>query len=287
MKKQIFAILVAAALFMPLAACGGTAENTAREHGTAAEREENNTPFPEGENGELPEVQTDIPGVSPQGTPETETETEKIRYIQVKTDGLNIRTGAGTGYRVLAAAQKNTLLGFEGEENGWYKTKYLGKTAYVSANAQYAGFFSMETGSEAVEKVIREGLACLGTPYVYGAVRLHDGKGHMLKGFTTDAFDCSSLMQYIFYRGAGIRLGVTTRTQVLQGKEISRGNLQRGDLMFFTNASRRNETGNERIGHVALYLGENYILHTASDFAKIEQISSARWSNFVTARRVI
>ena len=128
----------------------------------------------------------------------------------------------------------------------------------------------------------------LGTTYVYGATRYHDGKGNKIKGFTLSAFDCSSLMQYMFYMGAdGHLLGVTTRTQVLQGKTVSRSNLQRGDLMFFTNSSRYNKTGVERIGHVALYLGDNLILHTASDYAKIEEISSTRWKYFIQAQRMI
>ena len=80
-------------------------------------------------------------------------------------------------------------------------------------------------------------------------------------------------------------LDVNTRTQVKQGTKVKSGDLQRGDLMFFTNASRYYKTGIERVGHVALYLGDNYILHTASDYAKIEQISSTRWSYFLEARR--
>ncbi|MDE7265556.1 MAG: C40 family peptidase, partial [Clostridia bacterium] len=91
----------------------------------------------------------------------------------------------------------------------------------------------------------------------------------------------------IFYKGAGVNLQVTSRTQSLQGETVSKANLQRGDLMFFTNASRYNYSGIERIGHVALYLGDNWILHTASDYAKIEQISSTRWSYFIKAQRMI
>lgn len=127
----------------------------------------------------------------------------------------------------------------------------------------------------------------MGVPYVYGAVRYHDGNGNRLNGFTAEKFDCSSLMQYIFYRGAGTLLKTTTRTQVLQGKEVKTADLKRGDLLFFTNASRKDNKGIERVGHVALYLGDNYILHTASDYAKIEQISEARWGYFLTARRML
>jgi cell wall-associated NlpC family hydrolase len=82
-------------------------------------------------------------------------------------------------------------------------------------------------------------------------------------------------------------LQVHTRSQILQGKKVNSGDLQRGDCMFFTNESRKHLTGIERVGHVAIYLGDNYILHTASDFARIEKISTARWNYFIEARRFI
>ena len=144
-----------------------------------------------------------------------------------------------------------------------------------------------KSGDDMVEADIAEGTKFMGVPYVYGAVRLHDGKGNLLKGFSLDAFDCSSLMQYMFYKGADKLLQVTTRTLVKQGTTVSKSKLKRGDLMFFTNASRKNNTGIERIGHVAMYLGDNYILHTASDYAKIEQISSTRWSYYIQSQRMI
>ena len=55
----------------------------------------------------------------------------------------------------------------------------------------------------------------------------------------------------------------------------------------WTNASRKNKVGIERIGHVGIYFGNNYILHTASDHAVIEPISNTRWGYYVTARRVV
>ena len=145
----------------------------------------------------------------------------------------------------------------------------------------------MKKGGEDVERVVEEGCLQLGVPYVYGAVRYHDGRGNLLKNFTAEAFDCSSLMQYIFYRGERVLLDVTTRTQIKQGTHVREEDLRRGDLLFFTNAARKEKTGIERVGHVALYLGDNYILHTASDYAKIVQISAARREYFLEARRVL
>lgn len=243
------------------------------------------TVIPE-EPAEIPEERIESPEISlPEEIPEPP-EIKKASYIKVTGDSVNIRSGAGTSYSVSGTAEKSTLYTCLGEENGWYKTKYKNRTVYISK--QYCTKVELETDdNELIERVISEGCKLLGVPYVYGAVRLHDGKGNMLKGFSENAFDCSSLMQYIFYKGAGKLLDVNTRTQIYQGTTISKSNLKRGDLIFFTNDSRKNNKGIERVGHVALYLGDNYILHTASDYAKIEQISSKRWSYYIQAQRII
>lgn len=232
------------------------------------------------------EVPEEVPAVKPQTPAVSEPKVKKASYISVTSNSVNIRSGAGTGYSALGTAEKSTLYTLLGEENGWYKTKYRNKTAYISKN--YCVITEMtKSDNEKIEAVIAEGANVLGTPYVYGAVRLHDGKGNMYKNFTTDAFDCSSLMQYMFYKGADKLIDVNTRTQIYQGTTVSKSNLKRGDLMFFTNSSRKDNTGIERVGHVAIYLGDNWILHTASDYAKIEQISSTRWGYFIQAQRIL
>jgi cell wall-associated NlpC family hydrolase len=208
-----------------------------------------------------------------------------ITYIKITADGVNIRTGAGTNYAISGTAEKNTLYAVMGKSGEWYKTYYKNSTVYI--NAKYCVVVEMESASKEVESVIAEGMRYMGVKYVYGATRYHDGNGNLIKGFTTSAFDCSSLMQYIFYKGAGVKLQTTTRTQVKQGTFVAKSNLKRGDLIFFTNEARKNNSGIERVGHVALYLGDNYILHTSSDYAKIEQISAARWAFYIQSQRML
>lgn len=208
-------------------------------------------------------------------------------YIVSKTDGLNVRAGSSVASRSLGTLDAGDMVVLVEKEDNWYKTLYRGGTAYVTANAAYTELYKTEISDETVEAVISVGEKYLGTPYVYGAVRLHDGYGNLLSGFTDTAFDCSSLMQFMFYYGADINLQVNTRTQVAQGVKVERGDLKRGDLIFFTNSSRYYNTGLERIGHVAIYLGDNYILQTASDHAVIEEISATRWSYYIEARRMI
>ena len=210
---------------------------------------------------------------------------QKAQYIKCTGDSVNIRAGASTEHTVLGSAEKGTMYAVIGKTGNWYKTYYKNKIAYVYAS--YTSVFTLEKADEQIEDVIEEGYKLLGVPYVYGAVRVHDGKGKLLGGFTTQKFDCSSLIQYIFYKGAGELLGVHSRAQVLQGEYVKPDDLQRGDCIFFTNESRQYNKGIERVGHVALYLGDGYILHTASDYARIEKMSAKRWSFYIEARRFL
>lgn len=250
---------------------------------SSGENEESNVP-----EIEIPAAPEFTPEETPKQTPSVpeEPRIKEVTYIAVTSDGVNIRSGAGTGYSVRGQAEKSTLYAAETLSNGWYKTSWRNSAGYISQ--KYCTEIHMRASAdERVEAVVEEGLKLLGTPYVYGATRYHDGKGKLLSGFSVNKFDCSSLMQYIFYRGAGVNLDVNTRTQIYQGRTIKKDALERGDLMFFTNESRKNNTGIERVGHVALYLGDNYILHTASDYAKIEKISATRWSYFIQGQRIL
>ena len=240
------------------------------------------TPAPPSENSSSSKPST--PESSVPQTPQTPA-VRNASYIRCTGNNVNIRAGAGTDYAVLGSAEKGTMYAIIGKTGNWYKTYYRNKVAYIYA--EYASVFTLEQNHESVEKVIEEGYKLLGVPYVYGAVRLHDGKGNMLSGFTTQKFDCSSLIQYIFYKGADKVLQVTTRTQVTQGKYVAREDLQRGDCIYFTNEERQYKTGVERVGHVALYLGNDYILHTASDYARIEKMSAKRWGFYIEARRFV
>ena len=219
---------------------------------------------------------------APAPTPQAQTAT----YIRCVGDNVNLRSGAGTDYAILGQSEKGTMYAVIGKTGNWYKVNYRNKTAYLYS--EYASVFTLKKSTNpAIEKVLEEGYKLLGVPYVYGAVRLHDGKGNFLKGFTVNKFDCSSLVQYAFYKGANKLLDVTTRTQVVQGKYVKPSDLKRGDCIYFTNESRQHKTGVERVGHVAIYLGDNYILHTASDYARIEKMTTSRWNFYVETRRFL
>jgi peptidoglycan DL-endopeptidase CwlO len=65
-----------------------------------------------------------------------------------------------------------------------------------------------------------------------------------------DAFDCSGLTMYA-YASAGIHLDHSSRAQSTLGTQVSRGELQAGDLVFFYTP----------ISHVGLYIGDGLMVH--------------------------
>lgn len=225
----------------------------------------------------------DVPEVPDGGnTPDSPDVTYDI-LLESTSNGLNVRSGAGSGFASLGILDKGDMVAYRGESDEWYETVYKEKKAYVSK--KYIKLAKFRKASAEIEAVVEEGKKLLGHPYVWGAQRYHWGNGKRNTDFVSGRFDCSSLMQYIYYRGANVLLELTTRTQAQQGETVAA--IKRGDLLFFTNDSRVNKTGVERIGHVAMYLGEGMILHTASDHAVIEKISEKRKTYFITAKRFL
>ena len=286
MKKPMICLLAAFLLLTPLMACSqGSQSSQAPEPQPPSAQ----APIAPQEPTPTPQEPTPTPTPEQPSLPEEQPEEEKEEtalYIRLTGDSVNIRSGSNTQSTALGQGEKGSMYAVKSYSGGWYAVSYKQKTAYVYDG--YAKQFTLKkSDDERVEKTLEKGYFTLGTPYVYGAVRLHDGNGNLLKGFSSQKFDCSSLVQYAFYYGAGKNLGTTTRSQVKQGKYVKKSELQRGDCMFFTNADRYYNTGIERVGHVAIYLGDDYILHTSSDYARIEKMTKTRWNYYIESRRFI
>ncbi|GIP30459.1 hypothetical protein J23TS9_55890 [Paenibacillus sp. J23TS9] len=122
--------------------------------------------------------------------------------------------------------------------------------------------------SATIEQVIQTGMKYLGTPYEYGSDRNQ-----------TNTFDCSAFTRQIFKEAAGIVLPADSRQQGTWVKQNSNAvyntdKLKRGDLVFFMtyNGSKASDyegvnVNEERITHVAVYLGDGKLLHTYSEKA--------------------
>ncbi|GEC87754.1 C40 family peptidase [Brevibacillus brevis] len=102
------------------------------------------------------------------------------------------------------------------------------------------------SSSDIADQVISKGLKYKGVPYKYGSSKK-----------TTRTFDCSSFTQRVF-KEVGVKLPRDSRQQSKVGQKVSKDQLQKGDLVFF----RSYGSSSSRITHVAIYAGDNKLLHT-------------------------
>ncbi len=139
-------------------------------------------------------------------------------------------------------------------------------TTALPAVASPASTVSLFSGDAAasIEQVIDTGMTYLGTPYEYGSDRN-----------STATFDCSAFTRQIFRQAVGIQLPADSRSQGEWIKQNSQPKtdmttLKRGDLLFFTNYNASSgaytslDNSSQTITHVAVYLGDNKLLHTFS-----------------------
>lgn|GEM_PF-231431 len=146
-----------------------------------------------------------------------------------------------------------------------------GSIAHAATGTVEAKAANSATNSIA-DNVIAAGKKFMGVRYLYGA-----------ESDRTDAFDCSSLTQYI-YKQNGISIPRSSRQQAQAGVYVPKSQLQPGDLIF----SDTNRDG--VINHVSLYIGDGKVLHTyrVGIGVTISDFEGSTWDNtYVTARRVI
>jgi len=90
--------------------------------------------------------------------------------------------------------------------------------------------------------IVAEALKYEGAPYLSGGDNPAEG------------FNSSGFVQYVFLKGANIRLPRTAKEQYLLGTSIGIESLKPGDVVFF-----KDSTG--KINHSAIYVGNDRIIH--------------------------
>lgn len=118
--------------------------------------------------------------------------------------------------------------------------------AQNSENTQNTATAKSSSQADTASQVISIGLRYRGVPYKFGSSKN-----------TTRTFDCSSFTQRVF-KQVGIKLPRDSRQQARVGKHVSKGQLKKGDLVFV----RSYGSTSPRITHVAIYAGNNTLLHT-------------------------
>jgi len=127
---------------------------------------------------------------------------------------------------------------------------------------------SLEESSASVTKIKKSAYSFLGARYRFG-------------GNSRTALDCSSFTQQVF-RELKVTLPRTAREQFYVGNEVMRGDLQKGDLVFF-------QTYAHFPSHVGIYLGNRKMIHASSRDRRvvISTMDTPYYtSRFLGARRI-
>ena len=234
-------------------------------------------------------------------------ENAELGYGVVTGSGVNLRSGPGTGYRVVSTAAKGAKCYIIGLNDGWYKVIYGSNICYIrsdylelteipyenqaspnapkffrrgkstgiapSASALSATSDTVAQGSSGSsltgQAIVAEAQKYLGAPYVYG-------------GASPAGFDCSGLVYYVL-KTLGYSPNRTPEAQYDQGTYVSKANLLPGDIVFFS--------GNgSTITHVGIYAGNGQFIHSPNSRSTVSyaSLTSGYWSeHYYGARRVI
>jgi cell wall-associated NlpC family hydrolase len=165
--------------------------------------------------------------------------------------------------RVQSLAASNSLT----DPNGYPLIRQFPNTAIPPVQGKY------------VENVIQTARSYLGTPYVYGSDRTEPS-----------SFDCSDFTRWVFLYSLGMDLPWDSRSQAAYVQAFSKktytslNDARRGDLLFFT-SYRGNQASDYQelqphekpITHIGIYLGNGYIIHSASQKSGGVSIKTLKW----------
>jgi len=186
----------------------------------------------------------------------------------VTASKLNMRSGPATSYPVMHILWMGNKVKVIGQSGYWYQIRLSdARTGWVSK-----AYLKVNLRQQKIDTVVATAKSLIGTPYVWGGESPSEG-----------GFDCSGLTQYVFSQ-VGFKLNRISGNQANQGIYISRGSLQRGDLIFYS------FNGNGIVDHVGLYIGNGEMIHSpkAGDYVKVTNITTSYWqTRFVTVRRII
>lgn len=232
-------------------------------------------------------------------------ENAELGYGRIIGSGVNLRSGPSTGNAVAAVTSAGSKCYVIGVNNGWYKVIYGDTIGYIRsdfvelteipyenrASSNAPKFFrggkstgvkpsaaalngtsfgtavqpSLVTGSG----ILAEAQKYLGVPYVNG-------------GASPSGFDCSGFVYYVL-KQCGFSPYRTPADQWNQGSQISKDELQPGDIVFFAN------TYTSGLSHVGIYAGGGQFIHAPNSRSTVSysDLTSGYWAeHYYGARRI-
>lgn len=166
----------------------------------------------------------------------------------------------------LAQAKSQLLGSFQDEQAAAAKSfENIAKNEEISKAIRF---------SKKIDDILVEAESYLGTPYRYG-------------GMTRKGIDCSAFVLSVFGASAGMTLPRVAASQAQEGEKVEKTDLQKGDLVFFSQ-------GRGRISHVGIVEsvsaeGDIKFIHAAtSRGVMISSLADSYWGpKFRFAKRVL
>ncbi len=212
-------------------------------------------------------------------------------YAVINSETLNLKKEANDDSQSVKSLPSGYNLTVLGYENDWIKVSDdANTTGYVNAK-----FVSLKNGSKPANtiakpvatakasttksvtnskgsQIIEFSKNYIGTPYVWGGTDLNTG------------VDCSGFVMSC-YKQFGINLLRTSREMYTMGTEVSKEDLQPGDLVFF------NSGYESQISHVGMYAGDGKYIHSTDGSANGVTISDLysdySVKTYVGAKRIL
>lgn len=175
-----------------------------------------------------------------------------------KGSGVNLRIGLNQESKSITKLNQGDEMTVLAKVTDRYKVRYNGKIGYISED--YITFDEVEgSGGTAVVEYAKQ---FLGNRYVFGGTSLTNGT------------DCSGFTMGV-YKHFGYSLPRTSYSQRSVGTKVnSLSEAKPGDLICYS-------------GHVAIYMGNNTIIHASNERDGIKITYNAAYRSIVAIRRII
>ena len=179
------------------------------------------------------------------------------RYVTASS--LAIRTKASSSSKQVGSYKKGKKITCYGTKGNWTKVKYKGKTRYVYTS--YLSKTKSSSSSSKGQQVANYAKQFVGNPYKYGGTSLTKGA------------DCSGFVMSV-YKHFGYKLPHSSSEIATKGKKVSWSKKKPGDVICY-------------YGHVAIYIGNNKIVHASSSKTGIKISNKANYRKVRCVRRIL